>query len=58
MQSIMRKRNTIMINETPERNQVCAEPADIDFVLGYIEARLPKNAVRKQIKTKAHFGEC
>lgn len=44
---VRRVRHTIYVNETLEKNQVYAEPADFDFVLDHITARIPANAAKK-----------
>lgn len=44
---VRRGRHTIYVNEMLEKNQVYAEPADFDFVLDHISARLPAGAARK-----------
>ena len=44
---IRRSRHTIYVNEMFNKNQVYAEPADLDFVAGYISARIPSGAAGK-----------
>lgn len=42
-----RRQHTIYVNELLGKNQVYADSADFDFVLEYISARIPADAVRK-----------
>ena len=44
---VLRRRNTIKLNETFSRNQIYAESADFDFVLEYLSQRLPAEAKKK-----------
>ncbi|MBQ3841322.1 MAG: zinc ribbon domain-containing protein [Ruminiclostridium sp.] len=44
---VRRGRHTIYVNELLNKNQVYAEPADFDFVLDYITARLPADTPKK-----------
>ena len=44
---IRRRQHTIYVNELLGKNQVYAEPADFDFVLEYINARIPADAAKK-----------
>ncbi len=43
---VLRSLDTIKVNELLEHNQVYAEPEDFDFVLNYIEQRIPSTAKR------------
>lgn len=44
---VLRRRNTIKLNETFSKNQIYAEPEDFDFVLDYISQRLPAKVRQK-----------
>ena len=44
---VRRGRHTIYVNELLNKNQIYAEPADFDFVLNYISARIPSGAAKK-----------
>ena len=38
---VLRRWNTVKLNQPLAKNQVYAQPEDMDFVLDYIRARLP-----------------
>lgn len=44
---VLRHFNTIKLNMALERNQIYAAPEDFDFVLGFIEKRLPQRCRKR-----------
>ena len=44
---VMRRYNTIKVNEPFSKNQIYTEPGDFEFVLDYISQRIPDKAKRK-----------